>query len=800
MVVVCPFASTILRLPTSAAMSSPAAVMSAAPSAPSANAVVLGELQLMITAMRRNRKWKTGPLDVSNARLLLHLPASTSHPAQPSPASPVPVRCQYQQVKRQHAPLNLVYDLDRLRWRLQTEKGDPHRSPPSPSLASSHLRSPPLSPLSASADAVLDPHQLVKPFLAVISSVETSGHLTALALSALHRFLSLPSLFPPSHPSTPPAIHGVVLSLSHCRYESTDTSKDELVLLQLLSLVLTLLSSPSSSPHLTSELCWSMMKTVYRIYRYMRPPDYTELLCHQAEQTIIQMVRLIYAEQRRYGDVCHTVFEFVCTLAEISHADVGFAYSLSQGLPVPPYLNPPTAANTAPTSPDLGSVNAYFPSRRILLSSQDLLDLGLLTLPPPPLSLPSHQFSSPTQLSKAVSDWSRRTIFTTQLLLSIFESAPAATPAFLSLIEDGVCKFLLRNCRSQHAMLYAITLRCFFLLMALYRQHLHMQMEVMFNTVYLRSLASKSTAVAASHDPSSTSYDIKELTLESLLDFCRLPWFFTELYVNYDCHPTATNLYENLFRSLCKSVFPVQGLVTGNHVLAMKCLLEGLRHMNQQEGLALASGASPITRGSDASMSPYLYLLSDLRATRLYKRLLQGCVDEFNKKPKRGIAAMTSTLHLFPSFEHLKSLTKKEDVAAITAEQREELRSLARFLRSTPALDKVVVGQFIAEPGPVSALLLAEYLSLFDFHGQSLDDALRMFIEAFRLPVEAQQIDRVLQAFAHQYFLHNQGLLANADVVHTLAFSLIMLNTDSHNDLIKKSHLHPRCSCISIPR
>ena len=715
------------------------AAMSAAASE---TAVVLGELQLMITAMRRNRKWKTGPLD-------------------------------FQHERRQHPPLSLVYDLDRLRWRLHTDQQQ--------------------------RDAQLDPYLLVKPFLAIVSSAETSGHLTALALSALHRFLSLPSLFPAAHPSSPQAIHAIVLSLAHCRYESTDTSKDELVLLQLLSLVLVLLCTPSSSVHLTSELCWSMMKTVYRIYRYMRPPDYTELLCHQAEQTIIQMVRLVYREQQRFEAVCVTIFEFICTLAEISHADVGFAYSLSQGLPVPPYLNTPssapnasatttTAAAAAATnhSPDLGSVNAYFPSRRILLSSADLLDLGLLTLPPPPLSLPANQFASPTHLSKAVSDWSRRTIFTTQLLLSVFESAPPASASLLGLIEDSVCKFLLRNCRSQHAMLYAITLRCFFLLMALYRQHLHMQMEVMFNTVYLRALVSKSTAQPASHDPSSTSYDIKELTLESLLDFCRLPWFWTELYVNYDCHPTSSNLHENLFRSLCKSVFPVQGLVTGNHVLALKCLLEGLRHMSQQQHRGLIGAAVAAAESTDAAVSPFLYLLSDLRATRLYKRLLQSCVDEFNKKPRRGIAAMTATLNLFPSFDHLKSLTRKEDVASITPAQHGELQSLARFLRSTPGLDKVVIGQFIAEPGPVSAVLLKEYLALFDFHGQSLDDALRMFIEAFRLPVEAQQIDRVLQAFANQYFLHNPGLLANADVVHTLAFSLIMLNTDAHNDQIKQ--------------
>ncbi len=40
----------------------------------------------------------------------------------------------------------------------------------------------------------------------------------------------------------------------------------------------------------------------------------------------------------------------------------------------------------------------------------------------------------------------------------------------------------------------------------------------------------------------------------------------------------------------------------------------------------------------------------------------------------------------------------------------------------------------------------------FDFSGQPLVVALRMFLSAFRLPGEAQQIDRVVQAFADAAF------------------------------------------------
>lgn len=45
--------------------------------------------------------------------------------------------------------------------------------------------------------------------------------------------------------------------------------------------------------------------------------------------------------------------------------------------------------------------------------------------------------------------------------------------------------------------------------------------------------------------------------------------------------------------------------------------------------------------------------------------------------------------------------------------------------------------------------VLKAFVTTFHFDGQPLITALRMFLAAFRLPGEAQQIDRVLQAFAN---------------------------------------------------
>jgi brefeldin A-inhibited guanine nucleotide-exchange protein len=78
-----------------------------------------------------------------------------------------------------------------------------------------------------------------------------------------------------------------------------------------------------------------------------------------------------------------------------------------------------------------------------------------------------------------------------------------------------------------------------------------------------------------------------------------------------------------------------------------------------------------------------------------------------------------------------------------------------------------------------------DYLKLFDFSHNDFDDALRQFLSKFTLPREAQMIDRVMEKFSQRFHECQPSRFANADVAYILAFSLIMLNTDAHNDNIK---------------
>ncbi len=82
--------------------------------------------------------------------------------------------------------------------------------------------------------------------------------------------------------------------------------------------------------------------------------------------------------------------------------------------------------------------------------------------------------------------------------------------------------------------------------------------------------------------------------------------------------------------------------------------------------------------------------------------------------------------------------------------------------------------------------VLRAYASSFDFQGLSLIPSLRAFLAEFRLPGEAQVIDRVMGGFSDTYVRDNPGVFSSPDVAYVLAFAAIMLNTDLHKSGVKR--------------
>lgn len=84
------------------------------------------------------------------------------------------------------------------------------------------------------------------------------------------------------------------------------------------------------------------------------------------------------------------------------------------------------------------------------------------------------------------------------------------------------------------------------------------------------------------------------------------------------------------------------------------------------------------------------------------------------------------------------------------------------------------------------------FVDLLDFRDLPFVDALRLFLQSFRLPGEAQKIDRFMLKFAERYMAGNTKTpFSSAESAYVLAYSVILLNTDAHNPQIKKRMTKP---------
>ena len=143
--------------------------------------------------------------------------------------------------------------------------------------------------------------------------------------------------------------------------------------------------------------------------------------------------------------------------------------------------------------------------------------------------------------------------------------------------------------------------------------------------------------------------------------------------------------------------------------------------------------------------------------------MLLEAIRTFNFKPKRGIAQL---------IEH----------GFIRGGEPE---AIARFLFYADGLSKRSIGEYLGEGDAHNIATMHAFVDLMQFDHMPLTTALRRFLQAFRLPGEAQKIDRFMLKFAERYTDGNQTAFANADTAYKLAYSVIMLNTDAHNPQVK---------------
>ena len=84
-------------------------------------------------------------------------------------------------------------------------------------------------------------------------------------------------------------------------------------------------------------------------------------------------------------------------------------------------------------------------------------------------------------------------------------------------------------------------------------------------------------------------------------------------------------------------------------------------------------------------------------------------------------------------------------------------------------------------------------MQLFTFSQESLDEALRKFLQQFCLTGETQDRERVLLHFSKRYLECNPALRGHTyqsqDAVHTLTCAIMLLNTDLHNEALQQRRM-----------
>jgi hypothetical protein len=76
---------------------------------------------------------------------------------------------------------------------------------------------------------------------------------------------------------------------------------------------------------------------------------------------------------------------------------------------------------------------------------------------------------------------------------------------------------------------------------------------------------------------------------------------------------------------------------------------------------------------------------------------------------------------------------------------------------------------------------LRKYMRGFSYFGESIDMSIRKMLMEVELPKETQQIDRLLAGFADRYYECNPGIFASTDETTFVAFSILLLHSDTHN-------------------
>ncbi|KAH9363365.1 hypothetical protein HPB48_006471 [Haemaphysalis longicornis] len=294
---------------------------------------------------------------------------------------------------------------------------------------------------------------------------------------------------------------------------------------------------------------------------------------------------------------------------------------------------------------------------------------------------------------------------------------------FVNAIKQYLCVALSKNGVSSVPEVFEISVTIFLALLQNFKTHLKMQIEVFFKEIFLNIL-----------ETSSSSFGHKWKVLTRI---CADAQSVVDIYVNYDCDLNAANIFERLVNDLSKIAQGRQALELGATV-------------HQEKSMRI--------KGLECLVS-------------ILKCMLEWSKDLYTNPVVNNSAAVNVGIGSNSTANNPVVNSSSSNLEA----PEEEDRSLKQ------------IGDYLGENEKLNKEVMCAYVDQMDFAGKDFVSALRVFLEGFWLPGEAQKIDRLMEKFAARYCETNPNnrLFASADTAYVLAYSIIMLTTDLHSPQVK---------------
>ncbi|KAE8354118.1 guanyl-nucleotide exchange factor [Aspergillus coremiiformis] len=422
-------------------------------------------------------------------------------------------------------------------------------------------------------------------------------------------------------------------------------------------------------------------------------------------------------------------------------------------------------------------------------------------------------------------------VFASPLLTIKQSSNSLDAMTLLQAVRPHLCLSLSRNGSSSVPRVFEVCCEIFWLMLKYMRVMMKKELEVFLKEIYLAILEKRNSPAFQ-----------KQYFMEILERLASDPRALVEIYLNYDCDRTALeNIFQNIIEQVSRyASIPVSITAAQQHQFqehhvkisrlgnewhqrgtlpptlttasvaniqqpnlpgvppeytlkhqAVESLVEILQSLDNwasqriadQAAANLASQKSVDNSRESLDTNAGVFLSSprveaefstggstpvaeddpsQMEKVKQRKIALMNAVQQFNFKPKRGVK-------LFIQEGFIKS----------------EPAEIASLLFRNDRLDKAMIGEYLGEGDAENIAIMHAFVDMMDFTKRRFVDSLRGFLQHFRLPGEAQKIDRFMLKFAERYTSQNPNAFANADTAYVLAYSVILLNTDLHSTKMK---------------